>query len=246
MSDWLLSFDASTPVPVITLGRVGVTSEELVASEELRTGANQASQILVPTIEAIIRRADIELSDLAAIGCGRGPGTFTGSRVAVATAKGLALGLGIDVLPISTLAALAAGSGADGNVLAVLDARRGEVYGAFFAVEGSSVARLSEERCLPLPALLELEPALSREDAGLCVRGPGVEPNLHQLPPNLRDRASPSPGLDAAGLWRASVHAYRSEAPVPPAAVSVCYLRASYAEMGINTPKRAPKKSPFV
>ena len=121
---WTLAFDASTAKTVVALGR----ARELVCSEELQEGANQASTHLVPTIHAVLARAGIGLRELSLVAAGRGPGTFTGARVAVATAKGLAHGLSIPTLGVSTLAALAASAPRSGRVLALLDARRGEVH----------------------------------------------------------------------------------------------------------------------
>lgn len=242
--EWILAFDASTPVPTIVLGRVGAAAEtaELVGSHESRDKANQASRTLVADIEKLVGEAGISLADLSMIGCGRGPGTFTGSRVAAATAKGLAMGLGVQVLPISTLAALAAGAGDGSRVLALLDARRGEVYAGAFDCPPGRVAAAGEEK------LGKLAEVLGELDSieGLRLHGPGVEPYADQIPDALRDAASHAPGIGAAGLWRATVSAFFAGAAVTPEELVVTYLRASYAEMGINAPRRPVKKSPWI
>jgi tRNA threonylcarbamoyl adenosine modification protein YeaZ len=242
MPDWILALDASTPVPAIALGRVDGDEATLVVSHEHQSRANQASATIVPRIEEMVGEAGISMADLTGLACGQGPGTFTGSRVAVATAKGLALGLALPVHPVSTLAALAASARVDGSVLALLDARRGQVYGALFSCEGDQIAAQSEERCIELAQLAnELELG-----DGVVAYGPGVSPYLEQLPERLRATARPAAGLSSAGLWRASLSARATQAAVEPEDLTVSYLRASYAEMGINTPKRPVKKSPFV
>lgn len=244
MTQWLLAFDASTPVPTMVLGTVDGDQDTLVASDAIHSRANQASSTLFPRIDALVKQAAIDLGELAAIGCGRGPGTFTGSRVAAAAAKGLALGLGIDVLPISTLAALAAGCDEDGPVLALLDARRDEVYAGVFDCDGPRVRSRGDERCAGLEDVIEgLEPALR---GVVRLIGPGVGAYEGRIPPSLRTRAASTEGLSPAGLWRATVSAHRDGAAIAPGALEVTYLRASYAEMGINTPKRPLKRSPWV
>jgi tRNA threonylcarbamoyladenosine biosynthesis protein TsaB len=70
---------------------------------------------------------------------GAGPGSFTGVRVAAATARGLAHGLGVPLYAYSSLAAVAMETGLDGNVCALFDARRGEVYAACYESSGTRI-----------------------------------------------------------------------------------------------------------
>ncbi|MGB1277850.1 MAG: tRNA (adenosine(37)-N6)-threonylcarbamoyltransferase complex dimerization subunit type 1 TsaB, partial [Nannocystaceae bacterium] len=154
-SPWLLAFDTSTPRSVIVLGKAD-SSQPQVA--DARTdGANQASSTLVPRIQAVVEQAGLAMQDVAAIVCGCGPGTFTGTRVGVATAKGLSLGLGCPLYACSSLLGIAASTGARGPILATLDARRKQVYAALFEVEepaAENIAirahRLSDEVCADL------------------------------------------------------------------------------------------------
>ena len=122
----VVCLDASTPRAVIAVGR----DNTFDAGEEIGEKPNQASALLVPRIQAVLTACGATGEPLQFVGCGRGPGTFTGTRVAVATAMGLAVGAGCPVIEIGTLAAVAASTDVDGEVLALLDARRGEVYGA--------------------------------------------------------------------------------------------------------------------
>jgi tRNA threonylcarbamoyladenosine biosynthesis protein TsaB len=240
---WMLCLDASAPRTCVALGRVGVAFElvELVISDELEDRANQTSTTLEPRLRAALAQAGIAATQLGAIACGRGPGTFTGSRVAVATAKGLGLGLGLPIVPVSTLAALAGSSPVDGRVLALLDARREQVYAGVFEV-GADVISIANEQVIELAAVVA-----GREDLDeLLAIGPGCGAYAEQLPAVMRERSVVSPGPTAAGLWRAAVSAWRAGAAVDPGAFSVCYLRESYAEMGIHKPKRPPYVSPFV
>lgn len=244
---WMLCFDASAPRTCVALGRVDDQNpqhDELVVEDEREDPGSQTSARLHLRLGAALERAKISPAELALVACGRGPGTFTGSRVAVATAKGLALGLGVPVVPVSTLASLAGSADHEGRVLALLDARREQVYGALFEV-GADIQRLGDEQVTELAALIASVSPTHAGD-GVIAIGPGCGPYAAQLPEPLRARSRVSPGPTAAGLWRAAVSAVRAGAGVDADAFTVTYLRQSYAQMGINTPKRPVYKSPFI
>jgi tRNA threonylcarbamoyladenosine biosynthesis protein TsaB len=111
------------------------------------------SKLVVPTIADVFEEAGIAVTDLDAIAFGRGPGSFTGIRVATSVAQGIGLAAEIPLLPISSLACLAQGVITRGNakqVLVCLDARLGEVYwGLFAAHEGLAVLQGEERVDLP-------------------------------------------------------------------------------------------------
>lgn len=249
---WILALDASTPRTVVAVGWVDADAraQALVAGDDADDG-DQASATLTTRMAAALSRAGIEARALAAVACGRGPGTFTGTRVAVATAKGLAYGLGRPVVPVSTLAAVAGSLGPEhaGTVLAVVDARRGEVYGGRFRCAGGrdgGLPRLEaegEERVATLAAWLE---AIAPWPTDLRVVGSGVAAQRESVPAELSAAAVPLPGPTAAGLWAASVAAFSAGQACHPAVLEAVYLRASYAELGVNVPKRPFVKSPFV
>lgn len=250
-ASWLLALDASTPRCAVAVGRVDVETgtHALACSDDAEDGSDQASARLVARMERALAGAGIGPQALAAVACGRGPGTFTGTRVAVASAKGLAYGLGRPVVPVSTLAAVAASAGHDGTVLALLDARRGEVYGGRFHCTPRGEHGLprihveGEERVTSLGSLLE---ALGPWPEDARVVGPGVVPHGAALPPVLARSAQPLPGPTALGLWTAAVAAWSEGRTLHPSALGVVYLRASYAEIGVHPPKRPFIKSPFV
>lgn len=243
MSELVLTFDCSTPRCVLALGRVDreAGTAKMVVADEEDDAPNQASARLLPRIEALLERAGTRPEQLDLVACGRGPGTFTGSRVAVATAKGLAFGLGRQVVPLSTLAAVASSARRDGPVLAVLDARRGEVYAAAYRFDGMardgtipSIESITGERCAPLEEVLV-------EDAHVI--GPGVLPHDES---SFGGRVTTAiPGPTGSGLWAATAHAVATGTARDPATVDVVYLRKSYAELGINRPKRPFVRSPF-
>lgn len=116
----LLAFDTSGPSCAACLllrdGRV------ILRDEAMATGQ---AEHLMPLLEDMLREAGLGWHDLSRIAVGTGPGNFTGVRIAVAAARGLALGLGVPAVGVTRLEALAFGLG---PVTVVEDARRGEVY----------------------------------------------------------------------------------------------------------------------
>jgi tRNA threonylcarbamoyladenosine biosynthesis protein TsaB len=96
---------------------------------------------LMPMLEEVLAEGGFAWRDLKALAVGTGPGNFTGVRIAVAAARGLALGLGIPAVGVTRLEALA--YGLPRPVTVIEDARRGEVYVQDFLPQGPEAARLS-------------------------------------------------------------------------------------------------------
>jgi tRNA threonylcarbamoyladenosine biosynthesis protein TsaB len=131
----ILALDASTPVTTVALAEErGVLAE---ISAHSRGPFGGASEALLPAVHGALDLADEELSSVGLVLCGVGPGTFTGIRIAASTARALALGTGSALAKNSTLDALAAPAlSCRPDVLAVLDARRGEVFARRFSADG--------------------------------------------------------------------------------------------------------------
>lgn len=107
------------------------------------------SEILMDMLDAVLADAGISLQQLDGLAFGRGPGSFTGVRIACGVVQGLALGVDIPVAGVCTLQALAEASGQD-KVIAVLDARMGELYHAAYEKQTGDWVEVSAPRvCKP-------------------------------------------------------------------------------------------------
>ena len=127
----ILALDASTPVTTVALAN----GSEVLA--EVSVTARGASEALLPAIHAALGLTGEDLGSVERVLAGVGPGTFTGIRIAAATARALSAGTGTFLSKNSTLAALAAPAlSCSGDVLAVLDARRGQVFARRFSEAG--------------------------------------------------------------------------------------------------------------
>ena len=111
-----------------------------VIEQRLDPTPRRHGELLLPMMQALLESAGIGLDALDAIAFGRGPGSFTGVRIAVAVAQGGAFGAGCPTVPVSTLAAMAVGEyrrTGRRRVLAALDARMGEVYWGVYERSGT-------------------------------------------------------------------------------------------------------------
>ncbi|MGE5624968.1 MAG: tRNA (adenosine(37)-N6)-threonylcarbamoyltransferase complex dimerization subunit type 1 TsaB [Bacillota bacterium] len=218
----LLALDTAASRCSAALWLEGALTERDAPAERV-----QAENVL-PMVEELLAGAGLKLQDMDAIAFGRGPGAFTGLRVAAAVAQGLAFGTGLPVVPVSNLEALAAAAhrrhGAR-QVLACLDARMQEVYWAAFAVDSGSLMRLTGE-ALGLPGEINPPPGRSWFGAG---SGWGAYGGT------LKARVSSLEGVDAeltatAGdIARQAEKAFKQGMALPPERAQPVYLRDKVA-----------------
>jgi tRNA threonylcarbamoyladenosine biosynthesis protein TsaB len=139
-----------------------------VQSREIEMERGHAERIL-PMIDDLLAEAGITLQDLDAIAFGRGPGSFTGVRLAVTVTQGLAFGAGLGVVPVSDLRAVAQRAFRQDStltkVLVCNDARMNEVYWACFERGGDGLARLEGEERVSKPSEVKLPAAWSTATA---------------------------------------------------------------------------------
>ncbi len=127
-------------------GSIAVADENSILGEfYIKPGPSHAEKLL-PSIERFLGELSIEKNELSGIAVTLGPGSFTSLRIGIATAKGLALSLGIPIVGVSSLELLATNVPyAPFNLCPMIDARRGEIFTAFFRAEDGNVLRISED-----------------------------------------------------------------------------------------------------
>jgi tRNA threonylcarbamoyladenosine biosynthesis protein TsaB len=142
----ILALETSTEYCSVALWQDGAVSErfELVGQKH--------SELLLAMLDELLQEAGVKLAQLDGIAFGAGPGSFTGVRIACGVAQGLALGAALPVLGVSTLQAVAQGTGQD-KVIVALDARMAEVYFAVYEKrDGAWQALVAPSLCLPADA----------------------------------------------------------------------------------------------
>ncbi|WP_241156025.1 tRNA (adenosine(37)-N6)-threonylcarbamoyltransferase complex transferase subunit TsaD [Adlercreutzia sp. ZJ154] len=146
---YVLAFDTANEVIAIGLGKLHPTDSSIEFIAGTEAAAKRASNTqLLPRIDQLLKREGINREDIACVCVGRGPGSFTGVRIAMATAKGIASALEVALIGVSTLDSIAWrawDSGVRGKLLLLGDAMRKEVYPAWFEVANEGVCRLTAD-----------------------------------------------------------------------------------------------------
>ena len=157
--DLVLAFDTANEIVAIGVGRLvpDGRSVEIVATFEVQ--ARRASNTrLLPEIDALLKEHGFGRDRIACVAVGRGPGSFTGVRIAMATAKGVASALGVGLIGVSTLDAVAWNAwakGVRGCVLVVADAMRHEVYPVRYLVDDAGAHRTEPDSVVKAAAAAE-------------------------------------------------------------------------------------------
>ena len=203
---------------------VALTSEQGVVARDCLAGQRH-SELILPMVEAVLAESGMALSEIQAIAFGAGPGSFTGLRIACGVAQGLAFGLGVPVIPIPTLEAVAEGVDKD-RVMIALDARMSEVYcGAFERSTGGWKTLM--ETCLCKP---DQAPALA--GTGWFAAGSGFAVHADVLTERYAGQII---GVDAEAIPHARAVAllgkarYAKGLTVPPAEAAPLYIRNKVA-----------------
>ena len=146
----VLVFDTANEVIALGVGvlRAETRSIEVAASVEVEARRASNTQ-LVPRIDAVLSDLGVARADIACVCVGRGPGSFTGVRIAMATAKGIASALGVGLVGVSSLDAVAwnaQATGVRGRLAVVADAMRKEVYPVRYVLDERGAERLEADR----------------------------------------------------------------------------------------------------
>ena len=135
----ILAFDTSTSYESIALSHKG----QIIADVTLKTKRTHSERLL-PSVENLLAQTDMKLEDISGIAVSIGPGSFTGLRIGLSTAKGLCFGLKIPLYATSTLRSLANNSSATSSrICALMDAGRGEFYYAVYLPDLTEIQKPS-------------------------------------------------------------------------------------------------------
>ena len=179
----ILGIDSATPIASIAIldGDTGA----VLAAERSNTAGHRAD--LLVTIDAACKTAQLAPTAIDAVAIGAGPGSFTGLRIGMATAKGIAFAAGRPLWAVSSLAALALGHvlarpDTAGLVVAVLDARRGEIYAGAYRITAGKVVPAGDERVFAPGELASFVAAQRTADEPIAYVGDAAYPELAGLP----------------------------------------------------------------
>lgn len=218
----LLALDTSTHACTVgakAMGRTAIRHEER---------PREHTRILLPMIREALGEVGLGAGDLDAIVLGNGPGSFIGMRIAASVAQGLAWGSGVGIVPVSSLAAVAAAAGSPGKTVAVAqDAHMKEVYlGLYLIGDDGAPTELAPERLQPQAPIAELA-----NHAPAIAAGAGWEryPDLFEA---NREHLVGAPGVlypHAADLLELGVRALAAGGVIDPTELEPAYLRAKVA-----------------
>ncbi|HOP12268.1 MAG TPA: tRNA (adenosine(37)-N6)-threonylcarbamoyltransferase complex dimerization subunit type 1 TsaB [Oscillospiraceae bacterium] len=208
----ILAIDSSTSTAAVGIGENGKT----LISKFTNNGLTH-SQTLMLMVAECLTECGLTMKQIDAVAVTVGPGSFTGVRIGISTAKGLAMGADIGVIPVSSLAALAEnGAGEETLICPVFDARCGQVYNALF----NGFERLTPDRAL---TIVQLREELTGKPVLLF--GDGAELCAEQIP-NVILATEEKRFIIADGILTAA----QKGKPIDFESIQPVYLRLSQAE----------------
>ncbi|MCM1307868.1 MAG: tRNA (adenosine(37)-N6)-threonylcarbamoyltransferase complex dimerization subunit type 1 TsaB [Butyrivibrio sp.] len=147
----ILAIEASSLV-----ASAAILTDDIITAEYTVNHKKTHSQTLLPMIDEMCRMAEVEPESFDAVAVSGGPGSFTGLRIGSATAKGLGQALGIPLIHVPTLDAMAYNMyGADMLICPIMDARRSQVYTGIYSFEGGELAVHMPSSALPIEELVK-------------------------------------------------------------------------------------------
>lgn len=213
------------------------SNRELLGQYYQNSGLTHSRTLLVMA-ESLLKNLDISAADIDLIAVSCGPGSFTGVRIGVSAAKGLAWGLEKPVCGVSTLEAMAyqtaaperAGTVPDILLCPVMDARRGQVYNALFTWKDNKPLRLCGDRAI---SLAELTAGLRDYSTPCVLLGDGAAITYEHLAAAGLDCSQAPDLMRWQTAYGVALAALETE-PVSAIDLEPCYLRPSQAERLLN------------
>lgn len=227
----ILAFDTATPCCSIALTSGGILGGTVINSISLEPGVTHSRRLL-GSIDKLLKQSSCSMNEISTIGVGLGPGSFTGLRIGMATAKGLAHGAQKMLVGISSLDAVAAAVNDERLICVLLDARKKEVYGRFYRTENGFTRPCSQQ------VVLAPEKIAERIDEPVIMAGDGVEVYSDLLRKTLGSKMVQAdvryPSGEMVGLL--ADEKYRNREFLDIETVEPTYIRASDAELSLIRP----------
>lgn len=210
---------------------VCITDDDTLLAQSFQNCGLTHSTTLLPMTDHVLHASQLTLDDIDAVAVTVGPGSFTGIRIGVATAKGIADGRGLPCIPVSSLAGNAWNvTLSDRLICPVMDARRSQLYNALFEIRDGVPVRLTDDRLI---LMNDLKEQLICHKKSILLLGDGAqicyntfitseELDVALAPSGLRYPAAYGAAMEAARL-------YREGKAIPAAELMPFYLRQPQA-----------------
>ena len=210
---------------------VALCEDERLIAQTFQNSGLTHSCTLMPMAESMLAQCGHRLSDVDVIAVAAGPGSFTGLRIGVSTAKGLAWAGDKPCAPCSTLESMAWQlAHMDGIIIAAMDARRNQVYNAVFRARNGRLERLSPDRAI---SLAELEEEIKKLEEVKILVGDGAQLCYNEWQERIADLRLAPVHLRAQTAWgvaRAALELSRNDGLVAGEQLVPVYHRLSQAE----------------
>jgi len=228
----ILAIDSCSNVATAAL----VCDDVLIAQFSLNDKTTHSTKLL-PQIEYMMKNAQTEFADIDLFAITTGPGSFTGQRIGVATAKALAHATGKPMVGVSALMAMAYNiKFTDYLICPIMDARREQVYTASFKWQDDELITIKEDRAMALDDLLE------EIDENVIFFGDGVPVFKEKIASKLGNKAHFAPAnlmhINGGGVAEAAKSEYKKGNACDYASLAPTYLRLSQAEREYNDRNR--------
>ncbi|WP_419418907.1 tRNA (adenosine(37)-N6)-threonylcarbamoyltransferase complex dimerization subunit type 1 TsaB [Legionella sp. D16C41] len=217
----LLALDTSTQIASIAL----ISQDEII--ERQQVGPGQHAQVILTIIDQLLAQASLSIGQLDGIVLGRGPGSFTGLRIACSIAQGLAYPYDLPIFPVSSLATLAyelklKQPGEDFSILALIDARMQQVYWAYY--DSFSLVGVSEH--VSAAKDIDISPNLPLQLVGI-----NYQPYFAELPSLIQTQISSQQEISVSASTMLRLVKAQKITPITAAQALPTYIRNQVAHL---------------
>lgn len=229
----ILSIETATNCCSVALTAGGFNDGRLLGMQRFDSGVSHSRKLLY-SIDQLLKTLELKLADIAAVAVGMGPGSFTGLRIGMATAKGLAHGTSLPLIGVSSLDVVAVSIYSERLICVVMDARKKEVYCCFYRCSPGRVAARCSDAMVVTPARLA-----EQIDEPVTMAGDGLHVYNDLFKQELGERAEmrpwiSSPSADSLGFLAAAKLAAHDVLDLDTAKPD--YVRSSDVQLSLVSP----------